>query len=84
MNHQSFTLEEIVEISKNSANFKIFAVPYKPKSYRFWVLGFHSEYKSGNLLDKNFEVKKFNSLDLLLKYINLNFRIDMFTVVVDV
>lgn len=84
MNHQSFTLEELKEISFKSDNFKLFAIPHKPKSYKFWVLGFHSEFKSGNLLDKNYEVRKFSSLDSLLKFININFKVAMFNVVVDV
>lgn len=83
MNHQDYNLEEVVNISKRRKRFQIFVVPYKPKSYKYWVLGFHSEVESGKLVDKDQETKLFISLDLMFKFINSNFKIDMFNVVVD-
>ena len=85
MEHDLYTLEQLKKIHKlHKDQFQFLAVPARPKKYDKWCIGFHCPVASGNLVNSQDEQIKFNSLDLLLKYLHLNFKVAMFTVVVDV
>ncbi len=85
MEHNLYALKQLKQTYKlHKDQFKFLAIPARPKRYDKWCIGFNCPVSSGMLANQDDDQIRFNSLDLLMKYLHRNFKVDMFTVIVDV
>jgi len=78
MEHSDFKLEEIKRFySLSKEQFRVFAIPHKPKKYSKWYLGFYSPYGSGRLANSNLEPMQFNTIESLINIVNQNFSVEL-------